>query len=61
MDTLVTEKLSVIQRFPLFKGYFTCITTYLDQQKQSVIERFSLLGEFVIRGHIVVNCMLAVS
>ena len=29
-----------------------CTTIYLDQQKPSVIciERFSLLGEFVIRG-----------
>ena len=26
------------------------IAIYLDPQKQSVIERFSLLGEFVMRG-----------
>ena len=41
-DTLGTEKLVVIQRFPLFKGYFICISIYLDPQRQSVIERFSL-------------------
>ena len=36
----------VMQRFPLFKGYFIilCITIYLDSQKQSVIKRFSLLA-----------------
>ena len=47
--TLGTEKQFVVQRFPLFRGYFTQTAIYLDQQKQSVMERFSLLGEFVIR------------
>ena len=50
MDTLGTEKQSVIQRFPLFRGYLICTVIYLILQKQSVIERFSLLGEFVKRG-----------
>ena len=50
IDTLGTEKQFVIQRFPLFRGCFICTAIYLDPQKQSVIERFSLLGEFVIRG-----------
>ena len=27
-----------------------CTAIYLDPQKQSVIEKFPLLGEFVIRG-----------
>jgi hypothetical protein len=49
-DTLGPEKQFVVQRFPLFRGYFICIAIYLDPQKQSVIERFPLLGEFVIRG-----------
>ena len=49
-DTLGTEKQFAIQKFPLFRGYFICIAMYLDPQKQSVIERFSLLGEFVNRG-----------
>ena len=40
----------VVQRFPLFGDYFMHIAKHLDPQKQSVIERFSLLGEFVIRG-----------
>ena len=49
-DTLGTEKQFVIQRFPLFRGYFIRPAIYLVPQKQSVIERFSLLGEFVKRG-----------
>ena len=44
-DALVTEKHFVMQRFPPFGGYFTCVTIYLDPQKQSVIERFMLSGE----------------
>ena len=48
-DTLGAEKQFVIQRFPLFRGCFICIAVYLDPQKWSAIERFSLLGEFVIR------------
>ena len=50
MDTLGPEKQCVIQRFPLFRGYFTCMAIYLDAQKQFVVERFPLLGELVIRG-----------
>ena len=50
MDNLGTAKQFVIQRFPLFRGQFTGIVIYLDPQKQSVIERFPLLGEFGIRG-----------
>ena len=58
MDTLGTEKQSVIQRFPLFRGYLICTVIFLDPQKQSVIERFSLLGEFVKRGSaVVVSCL----
>ena len=49
-DTLGPEKQLVVQRFPLFRGYFIHIAIYLDPQKQSVIESFSLLGEFVMRG-----------
>ena len=49
-DTLRPEKQFVIQRFPLFRGYFICTAIYQDPQKQSVIERFPLLGEFVVRG-----------
>ena len=49
-DTLGTEKQSVTQRFPVFRGYFICTVIYLVSQKQYVIERFSLLGEFVKRG-----------
>ena len=57
-DALGTEKQFDIQRFPLFRGYFTHITTYLDPQKQSVIERFPLFGEFVIRGSSVyISCV----
>ena len=33
------------------------IALYLDPQRQSVIERFSLLGEFVTRGSTVYVCM----
>ena len=50
MDTLETDKLFVIQRFPLFKGHFRCIAIHLVLHKQSVLEKFLLLGEFVIRG-----------
>ena len=50
MDTLGPEKQFVIQRFPLFRGYFICIAICLDPRKQSAIERFLLLGEFVTRG-----------
>ena len=39
-----------MQRFPLLRGCFTCMTIYLDPHKQSVIQRFPLLGNFVIRG-----------
>ena len=49
MGTLETEKQFVIRRFSLFRDYFICIAIYLDPQKQSVIERFLLLGEFVVR------------
>ena len=48
MDTLGLEKQFVIQRVPLFRGCFICTTFYADPQKQSVIERFPPLGEFVI-------------
>ena len=41
---------SVIERFPLFRGYFICTAMNLDPQKQSVIERFQVLEEFVTRG-----------
>ena len=49
MDTLGTEKQSGIQRFPLFRGYFVRIAIFLGPQKLFVIQRFSLLGDFVIR------------
>ena len=48
--TLGPEKQFVVQRFPLFRGYFVCTAIYLDTRKQFVIERFQLLGEFVIRS-----------
>ena len=50
MDTLGPEKQFVVQRFPLFRGCFTCVTIYLVPQQQSVIERFPLLRELVVRG-----------
>ena len=50
MDTLETDKLFVMQRFSLFKSYFRCIAIHLVLHKQSVLERFLLLGEFVVRG-----------
>ena len=43
-DTSGPEKQVVIQRFPLFRGYFICTAIFLVPQKQSVIERFLLLG-----------------
>ena len=49
-DTLGPEKQFVTQRYPLLRGYFTCIAIYLVPQKQSVIERLPLVGEFVIIG-----------
>ena len=49
-DTLGPEKQFAIQRFPLFRGCFTYRAIYLVPPKQFVIERFLLLGEFVIRG-----------
>ena len=55
-DTLGTKKEFIvhseyiIQRFPLFRGYLICTAIYLVPPKQSVIERFSLLREFVKRG-----------
>ena len=49
-DTLGTKKQFIIQRFPLFRGYLICTAISLVPQKQSVIERFSLFGEFVKRG-----------
>ena len=49
----------VVQRFPLFGGYFVHITIYVNPQKQSVIERFPLLGEFVIRGSTVFVLLFA--
>jgi hypothetical protein len=52
-DTLGPEKQFVVQRFPLFRGYFICIAIYLDPQKQSVIKRFPLLGS-CLRGSTVV-------
>ena len=42
-DALGTEKQFVIQRLPLFKGYFIHTAIYLDSQKQSVIKRFLLI------------------
>ena len=50
MDTLGTDKGVVIQRFPLIRGYFVRIAIYLDPHKQSVMEKFSLLGTFVVRS-----------
>ena len=50
MDTLGTKKQFIVQRFTLFRGYLKCTAIYLDPPKLSVIERFSLLGEFVKRG-----------
>jgi hypothetical protein len=44
------EQQLVALKFPPFRDYSICIAIYLDPQKQSVIERFLLLGEFVIRG-----------
>ena len=44
------EKHCVIQRFLLFKGYLIHTAIYPGSQKDSVLERFLLLGEFVIRG-----------
>ena len=49
MDTLGSEKQFVIQRSNSTIQR-SCVTIYLDPQKQSVIERFPLLGEFVKRG-----------
>ena len=47
MDTLGTEKQteSVMQRFPLFRGYFVRIAIFLGPQKLFVI-----LEVFTIRG-----------
>ena len=45
--TLGTEKQFVVQRFTLFRSYFTHITIYLDPQKQSFVERFPLLNRGV--------------
>ena len=39
------EKLFVMERLPLLRGYLTCISIYLDPQKLFVIERFLLLGQ----------------
>ena len=49
-DTLGPEKQFAVQRFPQFRGCFTYRAIYLVPPKQFVIERFLLLGEFVIRG-----------
>ena len=49
-DTLETKKQFAIQRFPLFRGYLICTAIHLVPQKQSVVERFPLLGELDIRG-----------
>ena len=47
-DTLGPEKQFAIQRFSQFRGCFTYRAIYLAPPKQFVIERFLLLGEFVI-------------
>ena len=39
--------LYVVQRFSLLRGHYII---YLEPQKQSVVERCLLLGEFVVRG-----------
>ena len=51
-DTLGTEYITVCctEVTTIFRYYFVCITIYLDPEN-SVIERFSLLGEFVIGGY----------
>ena len=49
-DTLRREKQFAIQRFSQFRGCFTYRAIYLVPPKQFVIERFLLLGEFVVRG-----------
>ena len=46
-DTLGPGKQFVIQRFPLFRGYFIYIAIYLVSQTWSVMERFPLLGELM--------------
>ena len=58
-DTLGAEKQFVIPRFPLFGGAFIYITIYLDPQKQSVIERFLLLEELVMRGSTVQSNLIS--
>ena len=58
MDTLGTEKQFIVQRFPLFRGYLICTAIYLVPQKLSVIERFSLLGEFVIQRFLYIPTVL---
>ena len=61
-NTLGTEKQCAIKRFPLLRrGCFTSIGIRLDPPKQSVMERFSLLEEFVIRGslHILTYLLFA--
>ena len=60
MDTLGHEKQFVVQRFPLFRGCFICTTFYADPQKQSVIERFPLLGEFIAGDSVVPNVFLCI-
>ena len=49
-DTLRPEKQFAMQRFSQFRGCFTYRAIYLVPPKQFVIERFLLLGKFVIRG-----------
>ena len=57
-DTLGTVKQFIMRRCPLFRGNFMHIAIHLDPQKQSVVERFLLLGEFVIRGSTVVGVFM---
>ena len=53
---LGTEDQFVTKRFTLIRGYFMQIAMiYLGPLQQSLMERFLLLGEFVIRGSTV--CM----
>ena len=45
-----TRKIVCYMEVSTIKRLVTCIAIYLDPQKQSVMERFLLLGEFVVRG-----------
>ena len=51
MDTLGIEKWFVIQRSPLFGGYFLYMPNYLSGPTKAVCYReVSAIGEFAIRG-----------